>query len=171
MCSQISASQTAVKRQNAKPPGVTLFIAVHNCTILQNAVPTIGALRYIFEQLLLCIYSILCVIFIGHTEPQQSGDRSWTVWGSNPEKNTRFLSFHKLNKDTGKHTSTYWTDTCFGGRWSGRGLMLTTPLHLASKIRRDAAVTLIPRHAFMVFWRDNGTVSYLYLQPYLTSKF
>ena len=50
---------------------------------------------------------------IGHTEHQQPGQRSRTVRGSKPGRNTRFFSSTIFRSTVGP-TSTYWTDTSFG---------------------------------------------------------
>ena len=137
--------------------------AVHNCTILHNAQNIIGVWMYICEQLLLCVYFILSRSSPSVTLNINSRGNAVGRSGARILKRTRD-SFRKLHKHSRTHTATYWTDTCFGGG-KAAGSWRRPPLHLASTLRRSGAVNLIPTHAFMVFCRDNCTVSYLYLQP------
>jgi hypothetical protein len=92
-CGQIFTTKTAVKRQTIKPPDVTLFIAVHNCTILHNAVPIAAVLRYIFEQLLLCVYFILSLFNSSVTQNINSRKSAVGRSGARILKRTRD-SFH-----------------------------------------------------------------------------
>ena len=118
-CSQISASQTAVKRQNVKPPGVTLFIAVHNCTILQNAVPIIGALRHILNNCY-CAF-ILCVSFAPVTQNLNSREIAVGRFGARILKRTRdsFLSTNSTKTLGNTHPPTERTRVLGDGEAGG----------------------------------------------------
>jgi hypothetical protein len=65
-----------------------LFTAVLYCRMLY---PLLGNYGTSLNTAIIRLLYFVSVQFISHTEPQQLGDRSPKVRGSNPEKNTRFL--------------------------------------------------------------------------------
>jgi hypothetical protein len=75
----------------------------------------------------------------------------WTVSGSNPGKDKRFFSLLQ-NVQTGSwaHPASYSLDKgIISQENSGRGVNLTTPIHLSPKLRMSEAVTVL----YMASWR------------------
>ena len=69
-----------------------------------------------------------------------------------PIEKIKFFYFQIVQPSSGAHTAPYLTCTVVLPRWeSGRGIMLTTRLHLIPRLRMNRAIHLFPIYTFMVW--------------------
>jgi len=81
-----------------------------------------------------------------------------TVQGSNPDKGKRFFSLPK-------HIDRQWSPStllfnAYRRSFRGRGMLLTTHLHLAPTLRMCGAIPLVPLYALMAWTRTNLLLPY-----------
>jgi hypothetical protein len=91
--------------------------------------------------------------------------------GSSPGRAGNFSLHHRVQTGSGAHPASYpmGTRDSFPGGWSGRGVNLTTHLHLVPRSRMRGAIPPL-QYAFMV-WCTVTAQGQVYLYPYLRKSF
>jgi hypothetical protein len=110
-------------------------------------------------------HNISLVVFLVGIVTMQWAGRS-VVWI--PLQKRKFLLLHNVQTDSGVHPAFYSMGTCVLPGSGGRGMKLTTHLHLESTLGIRGAVPPLPLCAFMTWTR---TTLHLSLPLFLTNYF